>query len=43
MFQSGNGSRKNKNNRNGGGGRTQAEQLAAKAGALVPGKLPKGR
>merc|ERR1712064_147005 len=32
-----------KNNRNGGGARTQAEELAAKAGAVVPGKLPEGR
>ena len=29
--------------KNGGGAKTAAEELAAKAGAVVPGKLPQGR
>lgn len=46
--RNGNGGNRNKgskkNNRNGGGqAKTAAEALAAKAGALVPGKLPQGR
>jgi len=36
------GGRKN-NRKNAGGAKTAAEELAAKAGGVVPGKLPKGR